>query len=30
VIFGIALAYALLKDKAERKVDDDGQPGGRP
>ena len=30
VIFGIALAYALLKDKAERKVDGDRRPGDRP
>ena len=30
VIFGIALAYALLKDKAERKADVNGRPGDRP
>jgi YkoY family integral membrane protein len=29
-IFGIALAYALLKDKAERKADGGGRPGDRP
>src|SRR4051794_20958868 len=30
VIFGIALAYALLKDKAERKADVNGRAGDRP